>query len=471
MFCSSCGSKLPDNIRFCTKCGKPIEKSEKKNGKGIIVACLVAGVVTVGCIVGVGIIINMPDVERSRPLEKEEPVDREENIAEERSDNRKEELEHARLLGKYADMMAGMTVYGQFPEDGEEGECYSYLQEWSDNFSSYYTIYDFDGDGQEELLVNVGENDCVASWTYKLYGYDLEKNEVILEFDNFGPEFYTNGAIIATCYHNQTCGYDMPYYAYKFNGRTYDEVAYVETWDESYAQEDEEGNEFPSEIDEDNDGLIYILYDEEYNYSYMDNAEYDRWYNDLIQGAKPVECGDQTEMIDDNYRKYAEQYLDKVVECGKAGRKSDNLDIVESWIEHGFDMNEVMEEIEEKCDGEFVEEDEDSCGYLLLSIENRDVDETALMLSMEDAGLFRYTKEKMGELTACGIYPGMKENKVQKYMDMYGMSQEASYEDEDGNTVTCYCLLVDYISPYIEVHCKDGKVTRIDAGCVSRFAG
>lgn len=154
-----------------------------------------------------------------------------------------------------------------------------------------FTVCDVDADGYDEL-VTCAENDLGESvqTVYDCSGSTLN-TEVSIPYSLL---FYTNGNMMALWPNNKGLNPDMmPFnmYTYDASTDTYTYAGYVDSWNYSYNETDYEGNDFPKELDEDEDGILYsIYYGDEYTYGYIhDGAELEKVKDEIFEGSDLIE--------------------------------------------------------------------------------------------------------------------------------------------------------------------------------------
>jgi|GEM_PF-2316588 len=184
----------------------------------------------------------------------------------------------------YIDAMQYFVDMGELP-DGT-----SIYYEETGGEGDKYAIFDIDGDGKEELIVNVTETIMASSIT-QIYEYDPESGEWWLQLNctPFDNHFYTNGKIFCGMSHGtgreaeDFWPYDVYEYSPEDDMYLYKASAYQ--WDGSAVQE-YMGEKFPADIDTDKNLQIYTLYrsdvPEEDNEAYIDDGPYYEWYYKTI---------------------------------------------------------------------------------------------------------------------------------------------------------------------------------------------
>ena len=160
--------------------------------------------------------------------------------------------------------------------------------------STYFALYDVDGDGQEELLLN-WTGASMADTVEYIWGYGDNGTHVELcEFPAL--TCYDNGVIEAEWSHNQgLAGEFWPYFLYRYNAETdqYELCGGADAWDKSVAKTNEQGDDFPDDIDADQDGIVYYLlpadWDGNYDMKPVDGAKYRTWRESFLEGASKLD--------------------------------------------------------------------------------------------------------------------------------------------------------------------------------------
>lgn len=144
-----------------------------------------------------------------------------------------------------------------------------------------FAIYDVDGDGRDELLVQ-WDDTAVASWYGVIYDYDAGSGSLRAEYKgvpNF--EIYKNGVLVAEDSHNQSPSKEVwPYslYVYDPDADEYEYAGNASAWERDYSPDG-----FPSNVDANGDGMVYQCDGE-----WVDDDEYFAWYNSFLGGASEM---------------------------------------------------------------------------------------------------------------------------------------------------------------------------------------
>lgn len=165
---------------------------------------------------------------------------------------------------------------------------------FEDNFdisNNQFAVYDIDMDGRDELMISYTTT-FMAGMVGIIYDYDSASDTVRKEFLEFPAlKFYDNGTVEAEASHNQGMAGEgfWPYTLYQYNKETdaYDQVGIIDAWDQSFAEEDYDGNPFPSHIDVSGTGIVYYImeggtYERD---TPVDQEEYNQWRNSHVGDA------------------------------------------------------------------------------------------------------------------------------------------------------------------------------------------
>lgn len=199
------------------------------------------------------------------------------------------DLEPTDQTKAYAQLLWDAFYLGQI--DGKEFEH----PNAEGNPCGSFAIYDIDGDGREELLLD-WEGSAMATTVEFVWGYDADG---IHEEAAFFPSarFWDNGIIEGDWSHNQGLAGDFwPYSVFQYHEQldVYQEYGSVDAWDKNMTGMDVnyEGELFPSQIDEDGDGIVYYIlpvdWDGSYDIDPVDGAGYEKWRADYLQNGQEI---------------------------------------------------------------------------------------------------------------------------------------------------------------------------------------
>lgn len=189
---------------------------------------------------------------------------------------------------KYYELIVILEATGYLP-NGEY--CYSnngldFKTQKQQAYDDYLSIYDINGDLQNELLIRIGGTNNSDSADY-IFVYTQQSGFTLLFDYYFGLEFYSNGIIYANVPHSQYMYNDdfWPYELYWFDCKEekYVKIASVEELDINICPEYE--YLFHDEYDMDNDNILYLVY---YNgqLQYKDFKDYQLWKESIISDTK-----------------------------------------------------------------------------------------------------------------------------------------------------------------------------------------
>lgn len=218
----------------------------------------------------------------------------------------------AQIRDQYGKILSQLAEAYQLPEGDTVENPSDYGLEMSDNT---YAILDIDGDGLEELMISYSTA-SMAGMFQVIYGYQPDTQTLTREFMGFpSTELFDNGMILAYASHNHSRGDFWPLALYQYDPASseYQQIGYVDTWDKQYAETflDTETNQelpFPSELDTDNDGILYNIRTEDFgdytydSYQYNEN-DYAEWINSYLGNAEPL-APEYLPIAYDNYKGY-----------------------------------------------------------------------------------------------------------------------------------------------------------------------
>lgn len=193
-------------------------------------------------------------------------------------------------MAAYGSALENLNVNHVFPSGNEAGAGLDPDYDMSEN---KFAVYDIDGDGNEELIIQFTTT-AVAGMVEYIYDYDSESQELREQFLEFPAlTFYDNGVIKADWSHNQGLAGDFwPYtlYQYEKETDTYTEIGSVDAWDKSYFEQDFSGNPFPDETDVDGDGMVYYFMsaDDFSRKEPVDGEKYNQWVDSYLNGAQEL---------------------------------------------------------------------------------------------------------------------------------------------------------------------------------------
>ena len=159
-----------------------------------------------------------------------------------------------------------------------------------------FAVFDVDRDGHDELIFKVENAVGMAGQYAEIFDYDPDKDLVIKEMSEtpIWSDFtvYGNGTIEERYSHNQgmMVGSLYPYslWLYDASKDMYVRTLDASSWSKESSDVDYDGNPFPTDIDKDGDGEIYLL-DENDTEQRMDGDDYYAWHDQQVNFTKPVD--------------------------------------------------------------------------------------------------------------------------------------------------------------------------------------
>lgn len=153
-----------------------------------------------------------------------------------------------------------------------------------------FAIFDVDGDGEEELLVSITDT-YTAGMHEVVFGYDEAKDELTMEAEGFPGITYYPGMMKILSSHNQGHAGDVlwPYgvLTYDAASDSYQFTCSVDAWDRNLSETDFEGNPYPTDIDVDNVGHVYLISDSEGDHT-LNQADFEKWEGSLFAGKEEI---------------------------------------------------------------------------------------------------------------------------------------------------------------------------------------
>ncbi len=173
-----------------------------------------------------------------------------------------------------------------------------FLIEWDREFEWYniednlFAVGDFDGDGETELLISY--TTCSTAGMFSMmYRYNGDTGLVEREFLEAPTLTIFDGYILADLLHNHSLGPEAdvwPYTLYVYNAAadSYDVAAEVSAWQRSFYETDWEGNPFPEDVDQDGDGVVYLLSRDDRR-EIIDGPAYEAWRESTFAASGAME--------------------------------------------------------------------------------------------------------------------------------------------------------------------------------------
>ena len=155
-----------------------------------------------------------------------------------------------------------------------------------------FALADVDGDGELELLVSVSDT-YSAGMREAVYGYDAASGQVKEEALAFPGSEYYPGFIKGIASHNQGYAGDVlwPYGVDLYNAETgeYEYQYYVDAWMKEISDTYFDGTKYPSDIDVDNDGYVYLITDKNGSMTILNKTDFEAWEKEQFGGLEQID--------------------------------------------------------------------------------------------------------------------------------------------------------------------------------------
>ena len=170
---------------------------------------------------------------------------------------------HKEQMDAYAAVLKGIYYQHKYPDGQDCG-----FNDFGDVSENQFAIYDVDGDGKDELIIEVTTT-CTAGMCVSVYSFDEITHVIREEFREFPL---------------------LTIYQYQPENDSFVVIGEVDAWDKALRQTDYEGNAFPDILDKDGNGLVYFvtMIGEGKDTSMIDDAEYFLWLNGYLGNAQEL---------------------------------------------------------------------------------------------------------------------------------------------------------------------------------------
>ncbi len=408
-----------------------------------------------------------PKNSQSEPLEKEI-----ENTSSFNTVNQSE-LEQAKIRYQYAEILSRIIGAHELPDGTSLEETNGIVGDMSDNS---YAILDIDGDGLEELLVSYSTA-SMAGMFEAVYGYHPETDRLTCELMNFPAlEYYDNGVIIAYASHNHSHGdfWPLGFYQYDAASDTYQQFAYVESWDKEIAEvffdyEKDEQLPFPTELDTDKDGVLYNIQEGasgNYTWNYDDyhynEEDYQKWYQSYLENATQL-TPDYQALTYENFQPYVKDYLTLLQTKKEETDPSAGTDIGLLFIMEGYSVTDISEMLSEDY--------HITTNYPYADFEDEWIGEyahnDAFYFINLNLGSIQYCDTQVEDITIYDLYPGMMETDAIQKLTAYGFYQNSG-DAENGYS---YITGNGFGNVAIWYKAENGKLQEISISPYCAYAG
>ena len=412
--------------------------------------------------------------------EKETPEDAEETeeasveVQErELSAEEAEALQAAQIRHYYSGVLSELTAAWRLPDmEVDTSSLEGGFGEMRDNS---FAVTDIDGDGREELIISYA-NASMAGVFEVIYDYDPKTEQLRQEFLQFPSiAYFDNGVISAQASHNHSRGMDfwpIDLYRYQAEQDAYEWIGYVDTWGRSWSEffDADESKPFPEELDVDGDGILYniqtgspdaISYDyEEYCHN---KADYEEWYQEIMAGADEIQI-DREPLEYVSFADFTAHYLSMLADYANIGRTDTETDlgllILKNEEEYFLDASKKL--LTESYEVVIEQPYPDGEEYTVGVVDGKEI----FSFTELNAGYLGYEKEKVGDVTIFGIYPGLSVDAAWKKLKAYGF-----YASPYGEVENCLITGEGFGNICVTFLEENGRVTTISAGPFCAFAG
>ena len=145
-----------------------------------------------------------------------------------------------------------------------------------------FAVLDIDGDGREELILEISQADVENCFTAV---YDMDADGDLRREVRYAAEvgFWSDGIVIATYTDaRETDGEFVPFAAAQYDAQqdVYTEFAYVSALDKEMLEKQGLEDEYPEDADTSHSGRVYCIYGD----TPVDVKEYEAWYDSWHTG-------------------------------------------------------------------------------------------------------------------------------------------------------------------------------------------
>lgn len=194
--------------------------------------------------------------------------------------------DQASMMDQYREILTRLYEEHIWP-DGMECEVDETFGDFENNT---FTLADVDADGTEELIINYSTT-YTAGMLGVVYGFDRETGKVKEELREFPAMNFYPGLIQADWSHNQSMSLDFwPYTLYQYNADSgmYTMIAAVEGWQKANFPQDYDGQDFPTDVDTENKGIVYRVSGGGER-KILNQSDYDAWIAEIIGDRQRIQ--------------------------------------------------------------------------------------------------------------------------------------------------------------------------------------
>ena len=217
------------------------------------------------------------------------------------SDTNLDNSTHDKMIKTYQDAL-NQVINNNILSNGTQLNADGCINPITDN---YFSIYDIDNDGLDELIINFIYSDSNQLKIHSVFGYDDKTNELHNELQDYvGITYLNNNEPYVTWENDADTASDelWPYTVYEYNSinDVYD-VKYQISAHKVGETVDFLGNKIDPLADTDNAGVVFLVVDKKNNTSTtLSKSAYQTFYNELFADSVDEITIPYMQMTEDN---------------------------------------------------------------------------------------------------------------------------------------------------------------------------
>lgn len=217
------------------------------------------------------------------------------------SDTNLDNSTHDKMIKAYQDAL-NQVINNNILPNGTQLNAYGCVNPITDN---YFSIYDIDNDGLDELIINFIYSDSNQLKIHSVFGYDDKTNELHNELQDYVGITYLNNNDAYVMWENDadTVSDELwPYTVYEYNSTNdvYD-VKYQISAHRAGETVDFLGNKIDPLADTDNSGVVFLVVDKKNNTSTtLSKSAYQTFYTELFDDSIDEITIPYMQMTEDN---------------------------------------------------------------------------------------------------------------------------------------------------------------------------
>lgn len=208
------------------------------------------------------------------------------------------EMPFEEALGDFDNTKDAYTAFIKYMIDNsvEPDGLGNFFESYPDTIArNMFAVFDIDGDGDEELIIDWTNPDAMAGYTSFVLRYDLDTKEWVDELEGGGAlTVFDNGVIFVGAAHNQGYGELWPYTILKYNSSNdmFEYYGSVDSEDKELVI-DSMGDDsyYHYEYDPTGCGTVYMFDAKElgYEWGYYSKEQFEELQNTLVGNASIIE--------------------------------------------------------------------------------------------------------------------------------------------------------------------------------------